>query len=70
MYGIIARASLPAVAATSGSAVLSKVVSLLTGGIGFLGGAMIVWGAVTIGINVHNGAAAAAYFGTLDLSWV
>lgn len=91
MYGIIARASLPVVAATSGSAVLSKVVSHLTGGIGFLGGAMIVWGAVTIGINVHNGAsgngsaiasgvgvavggaiiaAAAAYFGTLDLSWV
>lgn len=91
MYGIMAKASLPVIAATTGSAVLSKVVSLLQGGIAFLGAAMIVWGAVTIGINVHNGAsgngsaiasgvgivvggaiiaAAAAYFATLDLSWV
>lgn len=52
----IALATMLPVAAVSGSDILSKVIGLLTGGIGFLGGAMIVWGAVTIGINVHNGA--------------
>lgn len=55
MNTALALAAHPVVAATGGE-VLQKVVSLLTGGIGFLGGAMIVWGAVTIGINVHNGA--------------
>ena len=52
----IALATMLPAAAVSGTDILSKVVGLLTGGVGFLGGAMVVWGAVTIGINVHNGA--------------
>lgn len=40
----------------TGSEILTKVINLLKGGVGFLGAAMVVWGAVTIGINVHNGA--------------
>lgn len=36
--------------------ILGDVKNLLKDGISFLGAAMVVWGAVTIGINVHNGA--------------
>lgn len=43
-------------AASSGQDILTHVINLLKGGVGFLGAAMVVWGAVTIGINVHNGA--------------
>lgn len=39
-----------------GQQILTQIINLLRGGIGFLGAAMVVWGAVTIGINVHNGA--------------
>lgn len=50
-----AAAVVPVVGASAGE-ILNKVKDLLRGGIGFLGAAMVVWGAVTIGINVHNGA--------------
>ena len=53
---VAAKATPVLLAASTGGTVLSKVVKLLTGGIGFLGGAMVVWGAVSVGINVHNGA--------------
>lgn len=46
----------PMVQVDTGSEILNQVINLLKGGIGFLGAAMVVWGAVTIGINVHNGA--------------
>lgn len=73
------------------ASILSNIKGLLSGGVSFLGAAMVVFGAVTIGINVHgaaqgNGgaissgvamviggviiAAAAIYFGSLDVSWV
>lgn len=76
--------------ADNAQGILSKITDLLKNGLMFVGGAMVVFGAVTIGINVHgsaqgNGgaiasgvavlvggaivAAAAAYFGTLDVSW-
>lgn len=82
---------LPQVAmAESASNILDQIKSLLQGGLAFVGGAMVVFGGVTIGINVHgsaqgNGgaiasgvavlvggaivAAAAMYFGSLDISW-
>lgn len=40
----------------SGNTLLNNITNLLKGGITFLGAAMIIWGAVSIGINVHNGA--------------
>ena len=52
----LATAMMPVLADTNAADILEKVKGLLTGGIGFLGAAMVVWGAVTIGINVHNGA--------------
>ena len=39
----IALATMLPAAAVSGTDILSKVVGLLTGGVGFLGGAMVVW---------------------------
>ena len=42
--------------ADSGASMLTNIKTLLQGGIGFLGAAMIVFGAVTIGINVHGSA--------------
>lgn len=39
----------------SGAATLQKVVNMLSGGITFLGGGMIVWGAISVGVNVREG---------------
>ena len=54
----------------SAGGILGNITSLLKGGIQMLGAIMVVWGGVTIGINVHNGAsgngaAIAAGVGTL-----
>lgn len=74
----------------NGVEILTAIRGLLAGGCGFLGAAMIVFGAISIGTNVSGGAAgngaaiaqgvatliggviiaaAAVYFGTLDVSW-
>lgn len=83
---------LPQVAMAENEApnILDNIKNMLQGGLAFVGGAMVVFGGVTIGINVHgsaqgNGgaiasgvavlvggaivAAAAMYFGSLDVSW-
>lgn len=82
---------LPTVAlADNAAGILENIKTMLQGGLAFVGGAMVVFGGVTIGINVHgsaqgNGgaiasgvavlvggaivAAAAMYFGSLDISW-
>lgn len=44
------------VRAATGAEILQTVANYLKGGVGFLGAAMVIFGAVTIGINVHNGA--------------
>lgn len=36
--------------------ILENIKNLMKGGLGFVGAAMVVFGGVTIGINVHNGA--------------
>lgn len=46
----------PAFAETQAYQALNTIKNMLSGGMTFLGGAMSVFGAVTIGINVHNGA--------------
>lgn len=46
----------PAFAATDPNTILSGIQNLLKTGLTFVGGAMVVFGGVTIGINVHNGA--------------
>lgn len=38
----------------NGQTLITNLMNLLKGGIGFLGAAMIVFGAVVIGINVHG----------------
>lgn len=38
----------------SGSQLLTDLLGLLKGGVGFLGAAMIVFGMIVIGINVHG----------------
>lgn len=53
MNALIANAY-PVLGAT-GIDVLEKVRALLSGGLVFLGGAMIVWGAVSVGVNVREG---------------
>ena len=55
MYANILENTVPVVAA-SASDMLANILSLISGGIQFLGCAMIVWGLVSIGINVQNGA--------------
>lgn len=54
----------------SAGGILNSIKNLLKGGIQMLGAFMVVWGGVTIGVNVHNGAsgngaAIAAGVGTL-----
>ena len=44
------------VTVASAASMLTQILSLISGGIQFLGCAMIVWGLVSIGINVQNGA--------------
>lgn len=44
----------PALADNAGS-ILDSIKNLMKGGLGFVGAAMVVFGGVTIGINVHNG---------------
>lgn len=55
---VAAMAANPAVAmaATDASNILDKVKGLLAGGVGMLGAGMVVFGAVSIGTNLHNGA--------------
>lgn len=55
-YKLLADATTPLLLASSGSSILQDIAKYLAGGIGFLGAAMVVFGGVTIGINVHNGA--------------
>ncbi|MDO4596685.1 MAG: hypothetical protein Q4B30_06965 [Coriobacteriaceae bacterium] len=45
----------PVMAKITGSATLQKVVDMLSGGITFLGGGMIVWGAISVGVNIREG---------------
>lgn len=45
----------PAFAADAAD-ILGKVKSLLAGGVGMLGAGMVVFGAVGVGTNIHNGA--------------
>lgn len=42
--------------AEDAAGILGKTKNLLSGGLGFVGAAMVVFGGITIGINVHNGA--------------
>lgn len=62
---------------------LSNIISLVSGCITFLGGFVVVWGAVSLGLAIKDetrggaqiaGAistiAAAVYFGQLDTSWM
>ena len=83
IYHALAGATVQLGQLDSAGGILGNITSLLKGGIQMLGAIMVVWGGVTIGINVHNGAAdqradaggvivsaAALYFGTLDTSWV
>ena len=42
--------------AIDGVAMLKNIVDLLKGGLGFGGGALVVWGAVQVGTNLSNGA--------------
>lgn len=39
----------------TGQALLQSLISLLQGGVGFIGGAMIVIGMVVIGVNINEG---------------
>lgn len=63
-YAISARATVALVSwlaanpafADDAQTVLDRIKDMLSGGMTFLGGAMAVFGAITIGINVHNGA--------------
>lgn len=52
---MVLTAPVPAFA-VDGVGMLNNVIKLLKGGIGFAGGAMIVWGAVQVGTNLSNGA--------------
>jgi len=83
IYHALAVATVQLGQLDSAGGILGNITGLLKGGIQMLGAIMVVWGGVTIGINVHNGAsgvgtliggvivsAAALYFGTLDTSWV
>lgn len=56
MDRIAIAAAVRLAATTSGSDMLSKIKGLLSGGCGFLGGGLIVFGAISLGMNVHNGA--------------
>lgn len=49
-------AAMRVMANQSGSSMLTTIKSLLTGGCGFLGGGLIVFGAISLGMNIHNGA--------------
>ena len=61
---------------------LANIISLVSGCVTFLGGFLIVWGAVSLGLAIREqqggaqiagGAiivAAAVYFGMLDTSWL
>ena len=42
--------------ADNAAGILGNIKGLLQGGLGFVGGAMVVFGAVTVGINVHGSA--------------
>lgn len=74
----------------NGIEILDAIKTLLSGGCGFLGAGMVIFGAISIGTNVSGGAAgngaaiaqgvatliggviiaaAAVYFGQLDISW-
>ncbi len=54
MNAIVAQTAVRA--AVSGGDLLKNVADLLKGGVSFLGAAMVIFGAITIGVNVHNGA--------------
>ena len=52
-----AMALSPAMAwADTAGELLNKIKGLLSGGVGMLGAGMVVFGAVSIGTNLHNGA--------------
>lgn len=70
IYHALAVATVQLGQLDSAGGILGNIASLLKGGIQMLGAIMVVWGGVTIGINVHNGAsgngaAIAAGVGTL-----
>lgn len=52
---MVLTAPVPAFA-VDGVGMLNNVVNLIKGGVGFAGGAMMVWGAVQVGTNLSNGA--------------
>lgn len=69
-YHAIANAYVHLAMLDSAGGILNSIKNLLKGGIQMLGAFMVVWGGVTIGVNVHNGAsgngaAIAAGVGTL-----
>ena len=57
---------------------LANIISLVSGCVTFLGGFVVVWGAVSLGIAIRSATiaggaiiiAAAVYFGQLDTSWM
>lgn len=70
IYHALAVATVQLGQLDSAGGILGNIAGLLKGGIQMLGAIMVVWGGVTIGINVHNGAsgngaAIAAGVGTL-----
>lgn len=70
IYHALAVATVQLGQLDSAGGILGNITGLLKGGIQMLGAIMVVWGGVTIGINVHNGAsgngaAIAAGVGTL-----
>lgn len=70
IYHALAVATVKLGQLDSASGILTNIKALLKGGIQMLGAVMVVWGGVTIGVNVHNGAsgngaAIAAGVGTL-----
>lgn len=56
IYHALAVATVQLGQLDSAGGILGNITSLLKGGIQMLGAIMVVWGGVTIGINVHNGA--------------
>ena len=65
---------------------LTQIITLVSGCVTFLGGFLVVWGAVSLGLAIQGGSqiasaistiaggaiiiAAAVYFGMLDTSWL
>lgn len=56
MNQITIAAAMRVMANQSGSSMLTTIKNLLVGGCGFMGGGLIVFGAISLGMNIHNGA--------------